>query len=198
MEELVHVLRDPVRRQNLLVIRKADAASGPLGYFNAYSVFPSGEEELVGYSKLGSHHLPSSASLSTAGVVRHAFRKPATLASEIARRKRMGDKDSVRALQKSADLFTQHPPEPGMRSVSYRRIGLGYLLIALAEEVAAKAGYRTLYTNAFKETAGFMLKHGWVALKNKDYSNWCVKHLRSPQGLRERLSAAWNRLWKAE
>ncbi|MBI5225632.1 hypothetical protein HY994_00135 [Candidatus Micrarchaeota archaeon] len=196
-EQLVHVLKDPVRRQNLLVVRKTDAP-GPFGYFNAYSVFNSGEEELVGYSKLSSHSRQSSALLSSVGVVQHTFRKPSTLASEVVRRKSVSDVAGVKAIMRSVDPFAAYPPEPGLRSVSYRGVGLGHLLIRLAEDVAAQAGFRTLYTNAFKGTAGFIVKHGWKVLNEKEHSFWCVKHLRPPQGMREHVDAWLGRVKKAE
>lgn len=196
-ERLVQVLKDPVRRQNLLVIRKADASDGPFGYFNAYSVFPSGEEELVGYSKLASHPRLASAHLVGVGVVGHAFRKPATLAAEVARLKLANDAAGLASLKKSVDPFEATPSKPSMSSKSYRGVGLGHLLIVLAEDVATRAGCRTLYTEAFKPTAGFVAKHGWRVLADKPSSIRCVKHMRPPHGIREHIDAwlgRWNNI----
>jgi len=199
VEPLIHVMRDPVRKGNLLAIRKAPSdaaeADGPFGYFNAYSVFPSGEEELVGYSKLTSYfNYADSAYLSGAGVVAHAFRKPATLSAELARRTAKGDAAGVKALRESNDPFHSNAPEPGLPSVSYRGVHLGHLLIALSEEVADKAGFRKIYTSANKKTAGFVARNGWTVLEEKDNSLWCVRHLRAPVGWRERVSALVSRM----
>jgi len=196
-ETLVHILKDPVRRRNLLVLRKPDPADGPLGYFNAYSVFPNGVEQLVGYSKRVPHRFHSSALLPGAGVLRHAI-EPAVLAAELNRLHNAGDKKAIEALEKATNPFVENPSKPGVPSVSYRGVRLGHLLFALSEEVAAKAGFRTLYAEAFKSTAGFVARHGWKVLKDKEHSLWCVKHLRPPQGWREKWTAAWNRFWREE
>ncbi|GEM_PF-5893890 len=202
VELLIHLMRDPMRKGNLLAIRKAASESGdtgPLGYFNAYSVFPNGDEEFIGYSKLVSYfNYADSAYLSGAGVVAHAFRKPATLSAELARRTAREDEAGARALRDSSEPFNSNAPEPGLSSVSYRGVHLGHLLIALSEEVAAKAGFRKIYTSAYKETAGFVARHGWTVLTEKEKSLWCVRHLRAPAGWRERLSAFFGRMIGAE
>ncbi len=183
-EHLVHVLKDPVRRQNLLVIRKAEPEN-PFGVFSAYSVFPSGDEEFMGFVRLSSN-TPDSTLLSGVGVAGYALRKPSSIAGVAAQFQRAADLDALQKLIHATSTGNAGPSRPsGMRSWRYRGRRLGHLLTVLAEDVSRASGAREIYASWSRKTASHVTRHGWIALgKTKKSSMWCRKLLGpEPTGL---------------
>jgi len=186
---LLHVLRDPVHKGNLLVLRKADPHHSH-DLVRLLTVHPSGVETQLGTAGLWKGR-DNIAEISQIGLVPYDLRKPYALparsdrlskqvreAGERVRAEYDSTKKHNELWEKAnqlrselegelADLYTSRVyPRPagqwGQRVYNYRKRGLAHLLISLQEELAQKAGAKGIRGLFDPRTTGrFLPKHGW-------------------------------------
>ena len=202
---LVHVLRDPARKGNLLAVRKEDTSS-PYGKIRLCTVTLAGEEMPVAEAKL-SLNPPS-----LVPYISNLHVKPYSVANPLLRHKRIGELEKkikklrtervqagsaaedrrleeMRALfaekvelEKSFDWNSLRSKEPqGQKIYHYRGHGLASLLIDLSEELARTTGAPRIEAHFNKFNLGDApTRHGWKRVSKISGVFSIFDHYRKP------------------
>jgi len=201
--KLIHVLRDPAHKGNLLAVRK-DNLARPLGETRIFTVSPAGEESPIAAATLvRAHPARDLAEIYSLAV------RPYSLSKKVAQRNRerelrkklakltkkhalegqptTGSKtwEKIVAARDELNTVTEIvviAPEkaitpPGRRVYSYRMRGLCLLLVKLQEELAESAGFSGVQALLNKNTtAAFLPRYGWKKLTEGGYYEKKFKH----------------------
>lgn len=183
-QQLVHILRDPAHKGNLIAIRRAGLANGgEKGVLTLSTVGPNGDEVQLGSMAL----LPEEAryKFESLGLVPFQLRKPTSVHPGVSKLQSVvkdfrsspyarlftdiavESKAASARLEQFKENLSGHPfplevdRPSGRRVYSYRGRGLGMLLIRLGEEIAKKAGAMGVFASLDKRTtARFLFKPG--------------------------------------
>ncbi|MGB9576959.1 MAG: hypothetical protein ACPL4N_00515 [Candidatus Norongarragalinales archaeon] len=146
----MHVMRDPLRKGGLLVLRKSAAERTKRSsshYFWLYTVGPKGFNQHVGRVYLRLY--PDLARFENLDIEEHVFQ----------------EKPQPKGEQRKFVTY------------NYRKKRLGPLLMMLCEEIARLHGYKEIEADFDPETTGkFAPKHGWKKIKDSNFG--FVKSLR--------------------
>ncbi len=162
---LVHILRDPSHKGNLIAVRKDDLRK-PLGDIHLSIIHPSGEEIRLGRVELTAGEYSGYRDLANIYdlvVAPYALRKPGSKPQKkdpsakhdsYAEYYTRANTASPRFWPSLSAALREDIDPPNAKHYNYHGKKLGQLLICISEELAAKEGYRKIWAEFNRRTIG--------------------------------------------
>ncbi|HII38871.1 TPA: hypothetical protein HA318_02620 [Candidatus Micrarchaeota archaeon] len=168
--ELIHLLKDPVHKGNLIAVRKEGGFGEPFGKYNLTTFRSHGMEQQIGAIELSEEKKGS--------FINEVQVMPGTFKKRVSKEGLYGHLTGIYGrgentiklsdeFQRIEDATSPYmikfePPIVG-KYYGYRKKGLGRLLIQLVEEISRKHGHDKIEGFFHSRTTGrFLPKHGWT------------------------------------